>query len=52
MAGKGFNVQDLFAPKDLHLNIPTFFNRLSGQSVFRVRKNTSKRVHIEQIISC
>ena len=22
MAGKGFNVQDLFAPRDVHVNIP------------------------------
>ena len=36
MADKGFNVQDLFAPHDVQVNIPTFFvkkNRLSAQQV-------------------
>ena len=47
MTGKGFYVKDLCAPMDVHINIPTFFtrkNRLSGQSVIRERKNSSKHV--------
>ena len=27
MADKGFNVQDIFAPHDVHINIPTFFKK-------------------------
>lgn len=53
MEDKGFNVQDLFAPHDIHINIPTFFkkkNRMSGKTVSHDRKNSSKRVHIERII--
>jgi hypothetical protein len=53
MSDKGFNVQDLFAPKDITVNIPTFFrkrNRMSGKTVLRDRKISSKRVHIERLI--
>lgn len=53
MADKGFEVQDLFAPYDVNVNIPSFFkktNRLSGKAVLRDRKIASKRVHIERII--
>lgn len=53
MADKGFNVQDIFAPHDIHINIPTFFkkkNRISNQTVIRDRKISSKRVHIERLI--
>ncbi|XP_062574699.1 uncharacterized protein LOC134236544 [Saccostrea cucullata] len=53
MADKGFNVQDIFATKDITINIPTFFknrNRMSGTTVLRDRKVSSKRVHIERII--
>jgi len=53
MADKGFNVQDIFAMKDISVNIPTFMtgkNRLPGLSVLRDRKIASKRVHIERII--
>lgn len=53
MADKGFNVQDLFAPYDVSVNIPSFFhkkNRLSGKTVQKDRKIASKRVHIERII--
>jgi hypothetical protein len=35
MADKGFNVQDLFAPYDVTINIPTFFrkkNRMTGKT--------------------
>ena len=53
MADKGFNVQDLFAPFDVAINIPTFFrkrNRLTGNIVLRDRKISTKRVHIECLI--
>ena len=53
MADKGFNVQDIFAARDIHVNIPSFFkkkNRMSGRQVLADRKISSKRVHIERII--
>lgn len=53
MSDKGFNVQDLFASRDITINIPTFFkkqNRMSGNTVLRDRKISSKRVHIVRII--
>ena len=53
MADKGFDVHDLFAPVDVTVNIPTFFrnkNRMTGQSVVRDGKISSKRVHVERII--
>ncbi|XP_033759277.1 uncharacterized protein LOC117341516 [Pecten maximus] len=53
MADKGFNVQDIFAPRDVTINIPSFFkkkNRMSGKAVIQDRKISSKRVHIERII--
>ena len=53
MADKGFNVQDLFAPRNVMVNIPTFFkkkNRMSGKVVLKDRRVSSKRVHVERII--
>ena len=53
MADKGFNVQDLFAARDITVNIPTFFtnkNRMSNKTAHKDRKISSKRVHIERII--
>ena len=53
MADKGFNVQDIFAPYDVQINIPQFFkkkNGLSNETVMKDRKIASKRVHIERII--
>ena len=53
MADKGFNVQDLFIPFNVVINIPTFFkkkNRLTGEIVIKDRKIASKRVHVERII--
>lgn len=53
MADKGFNVQDIFAPFDVQVNIPAFFtkkNRLTEQQVLKDRKVSSKRVHIERLI--
>ncbi|CAM1313229.1 Uncharacterised protein r2_g2364 [Pycnogonum litorale] len=53
MADKGFNVQDLFAVRNVSVNIPSFFtkkNRMTGGTVIRDRKIASKRVHIERLI--
>ena len=53
MADKGFNVQDLFIPYDITINIPSFFkkkNRISSHTVIKDRKLASKRVHVERII--
>ena len=53
MADKGFDVQDIFAPVDVTVNIPTFFrkkNRMTGKVVLRDRAISSKRVHIERVI--
>lgn len=53
MADKGFNVQDIMAPHDITVNMPSFFhkkNRLSGGTVLKDRKIASKRVHIERLI--
>ena len=53
MADKGFDVQDIFAPYNVTINIPTFFvkkNRMCGDTVLKDRKIASKRVHVERII--
>lgn len=53
MADKGFNVQDLFDPKDIKINIPSFFskkNRMKNSTVKADRLIASKRVHIERVI--
>lgn len=53
MADKGFNVQDIFACKDVQINIPAFFkkkNRLSPATRHKDKKIASKRVHVEKII--
>lgn len=53
MADKGFNVEDLFLPYQVRLNIPTFLsrkNRLTNKTVRKDRAISSKRVHIERII--
>ncbi|XP_070184167.1 uncharacterized protein [Littorina saxatilis] len=53
MADKGFNVQDIFAPRNVLINIPAFFkkkNRLGVATLQKDRKIASKRVHVERII--
>ena len=53
MADKGFDVQDLFAPYDVAINVPAFFkkkNKIKAKTVVSDRKLASKRVHIERII--
>lgn len=45
MADKGFDVQDIFAPYRVKINIPTFFknkNQFSGQTVIKDKKISSK----------
>jgi DDE superfamily endonuclease/Helix-turn-helix of DDE superfamily endonuclease len=53
MADKGFDVQDMFAPVDVAINIPTFFskrNKIATKTLMRDRKIASKRVHVERVI--
>lgn len=53
MADRGFNVQDLFANKNVHVNIPSFLkgkHQLGANEVVRDRRIASKRIHIERII--
>ncbi|XP_074643712.1 uncharacterized protein LOC141900631 [Tubulanus polymorphus] len=53
MADKGFNMQDLFVPVNVAINIPEFFkkkNRMSASSVLQDRKIASKRVQVERVI--
>lgn len=53
MVDKGFNVQDLFAPYDIGINMPTFLkkrNQFQSKVLLKDRKVASKRVHIERII--
>lgn len=52
MADKGFNVQDMFASRNISVNIPTFMkgiNQLSGIKLLHDRKISSKRIHIERL---
>ncbi|XP_045781879.1 uncharacterized protein LOC123878621 [Maniola jurtina] len=53
MADRGFNVQDIFATKDVTINIPTYLKgktQIPGIRIVQDRKLASKRVHIERII--
>jgi hypothetical protein len=53
MVDKGMQVQDIFAPYDITVNIPTFLkkgNQFSSKALAHDRKIASKRVHIERII--
>ena len=53
MVDKGFNVDDLFVPNKVSVNIPAFFkkqNRMSHDTVMKDRKIASKRAHIERVI--
>ena len=53
MVDKGMKVQDLFAPHDILVNIPTFLkkgNHFDAKTLARDRKVASKRVHVERII--
>ena len=53
MVDKGFNIQDLLAPYDVKLSIPTFLkkrNQFKPSSRLSDKKIASKRVHIERLI--
>ena len=53
MGDKGFNVEDLFIPHPVSINIRTFFrkkNQMSNETVFKDRKIASKCAHIKRII--
>ena len=53
MADKGFNVQEIFAPFDVSINIHAFSkkqNKIKSGTVISDRKLSSKRVHVERII--
>lgn len=53
MSDKGFNVQDIFAPFNIQVNIPTFLrkkNQLSTRAIINDRKIACKRVHVERVI--
>lgn len=53
MADRGFTVQDLFATKDVAINMPSFLkgkSQLSSQEVIKDRRIASKRIHVERII--
>ena len=55
MSDKGFNVQDIFAPYDVTVNIPTFFrkqNRMQEETVTKDRKVASKSAHREIYWPC
>ncbi|XP_022821356.1 uncharacterized protein LOC111352897 [Spodoptera litura] len=53
MADRGFNVQDLFAPKGIGINIPHFLkgkSQIPGVQLKLDQKLASQRVHIERLI--
>lgn len=53
MCDKGFDVQDVFAPFNIAINVPTFMrkkNQLSNSEVLHDRKIARHRVHVERVI--
>ena len=53
MADRGIMVQDLFAPRDVHVNTPTMLkgkSQLDATEVVRDRRIASKRIHVERLI--
>ena len=53
MVDKGFDVQDIFAIKDITVNVLTFLkkgNQFSIAEMSHDRKIASKRVHVERVI--
>ena len=53
MADRGFNVQDLFAARNVGVNIPSFLrgkSQFGHAEVMKDRKIASKRIHIERVI--
>ena len=54
MVDKGFDIQDIFATKDVTINIPTFLkhgNQFTVSGIDKDRKIASKIVHVERIIA-
>ena len=53
MADRGFVVQDLLAPRDVFVNMPTMLRgvtQLPASTVLKDRRIANKRVHIERVI--
>ena len=53
MADKGFNIQDMAAPHDVTVNIPTFVRNINQIQPNKLKKDriiSSKRVHVERLI--
>ncbi len=53
MADKGFNVQDIIAPLEIHINIPTFLtncNKFDSLTLVYDRKVARQRVYTERVI--
>ena len=54
MADKGFNIQDMAAPYDVKVNIPTFVKKMNQQPPRKLKEDrriSSKRTHVERVIS-
>ena len=53
MADRGIRVQDLFAPKNVRVNVPSSMrgkSQMSQENVIQDRRVASKRIHIERVI--
>lgn len=54
LADKGFQIQDLLAPKDVKVNMPEFLKKKAGQlepeQLYSSKKTSADRIHIERII--
>ena len=53
LVDKGFDIQDIFAPSDITVNISTFLregNQFTATQLRSDRKIASKRVHVERVI--
>lgn len=53
MVDKGLNVQDIFIPYGVKVNMPSFFkkgNQINPETLTSNRKVASKRVHVERVI--
>jgi hypothetical protein len=54
MADKGFDIQDLFDPLGVHLNIPPFLHlndQMSPEDVAKTQSVAAERIHVERIIN-
>lgn len=54
LADKGFQIQDLLAPKDVKVNMPEFLKKKAGQlepdQLDSSKKTSADRIHIERVI--